>query len=261
MTRAIEIKPGQFYIAPVGTLPLEDGWKPLGHTTLDNLTMEAPMTEKYTSRNGFSTLAVESNNGQTVVRTSAATLPLNAKDIPAIAQDLFQSSHDHYSTRVLTAGKANGGSDTIVVGYDGTEARVYSPETEQAAQRNLNFALANLAAYNRFHKVTKPALEKAKAEEAVKKAKIKEAEAEALKGLRESADGLAFYNKQNNTTYGSWASIPFMGSIVRGQWIELAKADKATRKPVGIRPIADTPFYGGRSIFADLYAAPQRFAL
>ena len=121
------------------------------------------------------------------------------------------------------------GKATVAVSNGGLEGRVYRPTTEEQAQRNLNFAIANLTAYVDWDQ--RGRAEQIRAElEAKRKAELAEAEAR-LKEVR-LKNGLDLYNKVHNTRHLTWAGPIFVPAAQREAWAkqaeELAKLQRAS---------------------------------
>lgn len=112
------------------------------------------------------------------------------------------------------------GKKTYRTGYGDVEARVYAPESEGQAQRNLNFARANLKAYLDWME-----------EEPIRK---KQAETESKNREVYSARALRAYNSQGDTKHTSWASV-FSPNAVSDTfvdaWIKLVKDIDASYVP------------------------------
>ena len=102
---------------------------------------------------------------------------------------------------------------SIGAGYGDYQALVYKPTTEKQALRNLNFAIANLAAYDWWNKTgaeearkKAEAEAKAKAEEA---RKVKLEQAEKARVAAELKGAIQLFNKLNSTNYASWDNFEF----------------------------------------------------
>lgn len=192
------------------------------------------MSRTFTNRAGAS-ITVDSNGIYPMLRTDTAHgrfSVLRDEDLPA-----FLGAVIDRSTRLGNKIKhvVLDGKPSIKVG-DGTKAGiVYKPTTDDQAERNLNFALANLAAYNYWVETGKAEEErKAKREAELKAAVDRRAKEAAEANLRrieqEERDGLALYNKAHGRSYLSFASVPFMGSTAKQEWITLAKTKKALER-------------------------------
>jgi hypothetical protein len=111
------------------------------------------------------------------------------------------------------------GKDTVAVG----NARVYQAESAGEAQRNLNFAIANLTSYIRYVDQIKVEQER-KAKEA---AEAKKREVEAKQAARNKA-GLDLYNRVHGTRHMTWGSLPVTLSLsTREGWAD--KAEEITK--------------------------------
>lgn len=119
---------------------------------------------------------------------------------------------------------------------------VYAAATEGEAQRNLDFALANLASYlnweqhgreearKREENLRRIERAKAKAEaEAEEKAKAEAAE-KARKADKDRKLGLHHYNVANGTLYGSWSAAGIYSEQTILKWVALSKQADALRK-------------------------------
>jgi hypothetical protein len=153
---------------------------------------------------------------------------LRGEDVPNFAYELFNNS------ALMPKPKTNlpyGGQPYVSAGDGDAQARVYFPKNEEQAKRNLNFAVANLKAYEQWEKHTKPA------QEAQKKADLARLEAEAkikadreLKAKKERVArearlkaGLDLYNKVNGTRHMTWSQT-ILGLTKREQWCDQAEA-------------------------------------
>lgn len=112
------------------------------------------------------------------------------------------------------------GKKTYRTGYGDVEARVYAPESEGQAQRNLNFARANLKAYLDW--MEEEPLRKKKAEEESKSREVY------------SSRALRAYNSQGDTKHTSWESVfspSAVSKTVVDAWIKLVKDIDASYVP------------------------------
>jgi hypothetical protein len=152
---------------------------------------------------------------------------LKSEDIPQFAYELFANSGYTPRARINLPG---GGTPFISVGTGDEQARINTPSNEKQAERNLNFAIANLKAYQQWVSVTKPAIERKKQEdlarlEAEAKAEAKaKAEKEAIekKQAARSKAGLDLYNRTFGTTFSSWASA-HLSLSTREEWADKAE--------------------------------------
>lgn len=121
------------------------------------------------------------------------------------------------------------GKATVSVGQGGLEGRVYRPTTDEQAERNLNFAIANLEAYVDWEKRGREA--QAKAELEAKRAAELKAAQDRLKETQ-LKNGLELYNKLHSTRYLTWASLPYVPPAQREAWAkqaqELAQLQRAS---------------------------------
>jgi hypothetical protein len=282
------MKPGQVFIAPAGTSPLEAGWKPLGHTSRDGLivdgtitadritsgsiaanyhcfpqrfmlgttTQELPLplpSETFTDTNGRG-LTVSTSYGKTNLSTSSYLgATISPKDTPELALSIL--AHDDYKNRTRHLSS----TDTIAVGYDELEGRVYVPKDEKQALRNLNFAIANLAAYERYQNVVKPAQAaeaKKKAEaEAKRQADLAAAKKRVEEGKLERS-ALRLYNATKGTGYSMWPT--FMGQATRDKWISLAKAAEQINSTVTMGTVNASSLFGNGGYNSAIF--PSSFA-
>lgn len=197
--------------------------------TAPTTTKESPLPATFTNHSGAS-ITVDSNGIYPMLKTSTREnfSVLIDRDLPAFLQAVISRS-PRYKRSARTV--VQDGKPSIKVGDNGAAGIVYKPTTQDQAERNLNFALANLAAYLEWERVGKAEAErKAKREAEEKAAAERRAKAEAEANLRrieqEEADGIRAYNKAMGTSYRKFSDVLFMGSIAKKQWIELGKAQK-----------------------------------
>ena len=129
---------------------------------------------------------------------------------------------DMLGTSLISKKMGRDGVVTLSVGVGSGEARVYEPTTEQAANRNLNFARANLAAYLRWQDGAAQRV----ADRLERERKLAEQE----KGLKEreltERRSLAAYNDQAGTHHPSWKSVFFPRAVdqeVVDAWSKLVR--------------------------------------
>lgn len=118
---------------------------------------------------------------------------------------------DMLGTSTARRSKDNSGLVTFTVGVGSTEARVYEPTTDQGANRNLNFARANLAAYLHWHEDAA----QRRADEIERERKLAEQEKELKERELLERRSLAAYNDQAGTHHPSWASVFFPRPVER----------------------------------------------
>jgi hypothetical protein len=118
---------------------------------------------------------------------------------------------------------------------------VYAAMTEGEAQRNLDFALANLASYLNWEQYGREEARKReenlrRIEQEKRQAEVRaKAEAEEKrqaqeKLYKERAEGLRHYNVANGTNYGTWTGAGIYSEQTIQKWIDLAKQANALRK-------------------------------
>ena len=122
---------------------------------------------------------------------------------------------EHRAGVIIGAGRATkitmDGKPSLRVGNGSSKAVVYAPTCEQEAQRNLNFARANLAAYTGW------------LDEAPARAK---AELEAKNRKDYERRGLEAYNMQANSKHSSWSAVfwpRLEDKTVVDAWVKLVK--------------------------------------
>lgn len=213
---------------------------------------------RITTRVGKANMGGLSHSGKEGIRIQTpyalAEMPLEGTDAAKIAQALLER---------LPNGKEAGrtrldGRTTVHVG----SAKVYEAMTEGEAQRNLDFALANLESYlhweleGRKLKAKRDA-ELAAAEKRAAEQKEREAKAAALE-----KKALAIYNAVQGTTY---ARFPiFMGTVQKQKWLDVAKQAEEVRKANSVTILTDQINAGtisadtlGRSLYANnLFGRP-----
>lgn len=119
--------------------------------------------------------------------------------------------------------------ETVVAG----NAKVYQAQSDGEAQRNLDFALANLTSYIRYVDGIKAEQEKRIAEakrRAEEKQRIEEKQAARNKA------GLDLYNKINGTRYQSWGTVAHAPLSIREKWSD--KAEELTKLRRDSNPFA-----------------------
>lgn len=172
-------------------------------------------------------------NGRIEFTTGGQRFPLEAEDVPALAAAVLGPSSLKQFPRQLGAGQ-----ETVSEGTGKTEARVYVPTSDGGAERNLNFAKANLAAYLTWvereperKKAQQAAMEKVRqAEKAMEelKASVRNYAAEATLLAR----ALAAYNAFRNTNIGTWEGVfaPFnVDKLTVDRWVRVVQdIDKTT---------------------------------
>jgi hypothetical protein len=150
--------------------------------------------------------AVIGSVGRDSLTTPAATIV--GIDIAKAARDLI--------TRVeggkLPATTYMDDKETVVAG----KARVYQAQSEGEAQRNLDFAVANLTSYIRYVDSIKPEQE-AKAKEAAEKAQVEAKQAAFYKA------GIDLFNKVHGTRHFSWGTVSHAPLSIRDKWSKQAE--------------------------------------
>lgn len=227
-------------------------------------TEESPLASKnFTGSNGRK-LTVSSLYGKTHISTETYLgTGINHEDTASLALSILAADSRKHVARHLQS------SNTMAAGYDGDEGRVYVPKDDQQALRNLNFAIANLAAYERYQTVVKPEQEaaKKKAEEALKalreEAKRKEeaeakakAEAKRREELHIEKKALKIFNASRGTGYTMWPT--FMGQASRDKWIALAKQAEVINSTSPTPQYPDSLFSRGgynSAIFPSVFSA------
>lgn len=129
---------------------------------------------------------------------------------------------DMLGTSLISKKMGRDGVVTLSVGVGSAEARVYEPTTEQAANRNLNFARANLAAYLRWQ----DGAAQRRADEIAEAERIAEQEKELKERELTQRRSLAAYNDQAGTHHPSWASVFFPRPVdqeVVDAWSQLVR--------------------------------------
>jgi len=205
------------------------------------------------------TVTVDNNGIYPMLRTNAQggihTVVVD-RDVPALAFELFNKSARFGRDIKATT---QDGKPSIKVGTGSMAGIVYKPTTNEQAERNLNFALANLAAYEEWERTGRKvaeareaalkAAEKRVAEEKAKR-EAEEAKRQA-EHARKRADALTFYNLTNGTRFYSWSSVGLIGEARIQQWIDLSESAKALKK---YSPI------GGSSLRPTLYPSSNPFS-
>lgn len=162
------------------------------------------------------------------IKTYGATTPtaLKSENVPEFAYQLFMNSGSLPHPRVNLPG---GGSQPFIsAGTGTTQARVNQPQSEAEAKRNLNFAIANLAAYQQWEKVTAPALEreaKAKAKAEAEEKRQAEARLVALEAKQKARNkaGLDLFNNVNSTRHMTWGTVYHAPLSIREKWADKAE--------------------------------------
>lgn len=203
----------------------------LGTDQENHLAIASADSRSTTYKNGIGRTIELGTNGfhpQIEIPSQRQTV-LTSEDVADFAYELFNKSAKLPKALVNLPASAQ---PFISAGTGESQARVFSPKNEEQAKRNLNFAIANLKAYQQWEKVTKPALERKKQEdlarlEAEAKAKAeaeaKKREIEAKQVARNKA-GLDLYNKVIGGRYLSWGSIPYTLSLsTREKWNDKAE--------------------------------------
>jgi hypothetical protein len=185
-------------------------------------------------------ITVDNNGIYPMLKTSKGRheyAVLRDADLPAFLKAMLDNS---MRTKGRTTTVTVDGKPSVKVGDGGAAGIVYKPTTDDQAKRNLNFALANLAAYVEWETTGKAEAEaeakkKAEALESLRK-QAKEIEERAAKRRAEEAaenrkrrDALLFYNKVNLTSFYTWSGIPFMSETIIKHWIELSEANRRVR--------------------------------
>lgn len=114
------------------------------------------------------------------------------------------------------------GKASVFAGNGGIQARVYRPTTEEQAQRNLNFAIANLSAYVEWDQ--RGRAEQARIEKE-REENLRKAEAEAAKEKARQARlkaGLDLYNKTTGSRALTWGYTP-VGPVKQEEWAKKAE--------------------------------------
>lgn len=171
---------------------------------------------------------------------------LLSKDLPAFLERTLKGSRFNRDIKSFVLD----GKPSIKVGEGTGGGIVYKPTTEDQAKRNLNFALANLAAFNEWEmsgrevQAKREANLKAAEERATKERQEREEreakeaaerEAKRTETNRIRAKGLRMYNAANSrSTFAAWPT--FMGDGIKDQWIALAKSSEAI-KPKPLPPV------------------------
>lgn len=134
----------------------------------------------------------------TLRTTGNQSVVLNTEQVVKLSHELLAHSLNTPAVRKLAATDKE--PLTIAAGQinSSTEARVYAPADKGAAQRNLNFAIANLAAYNYW---VEEGEAKAKAAAEAKAKAEAEAKRKAKQDEHEYAGALSLYNRVNGTSY------------------------------------------------------------
>lgn len=200
------------------------GVDPAPTTTQERLLL----SETFTNNVGAS-LTVDSNGIYAMVKATPGIggnyAVLTDKNLPKFLRSIV----DHSVTfgrkvKHLTLD----GKPSIKAGEGGAAGIVYKPTTQDQADRNLNFALANLEAHVWWETTGKAQAEreaKVKAEREAAAARDAKRREENLRRIeKEEADGIAAYNKARGTSYRKFSDILFMGSAMKEQWIEVGKA-------------------------------------
>lgn len=228
----------------------------------------------------YPTLPTGKNNGRDVVCITNA---------PKFARDLLERVSPTATARpdklVVNQPKTitSFGHESLEVGEDSTRAVVFKPTSDTQAQRNLNFAIANLFAAVEWYESGK-----AKAEEAKKKAEAEaKAEAERKEAERKAreekarkerednekleAEALKLYNATYGTTHSSWIYVggglySWEKSALKRKWVEVAREArkaKAAFNPISslrVSPIIPRTITTNNTRFADsLYDALRRW--
>jgi len=221
----------------------------------DTLTTDLPYTVsdrtgKLTTRVGAGT-AIGTRNATSIrVATpyAVAEMALEPRTQALVANELLK----RLPTAKGVQTTVQDGRSTIAV----DNARVYQALTEGEAQRNLNFALANLESYlywerkGRAEKIEREAnLKRAEERKAKELADAKKAAEEAT---RLSKKALAIYNAVNSTNYVRFPVL--MGSTQLQKWLDVAReAEKvASLNALTVPTLRDLyPSFSGGPMFAN----------
>jgi hypothetical protein len=132
------------------------------------------------------------------------TATLYGEQLSQLAQTLLKRIRPAAVTSTRTDGK-----QSIATG----KAVVYKAQSEGEAQRNLDFAIANLESYLQWEATGR------------KEAKDKADLAEAKKRVEETRlkNGLALYNKVHATRHLTWNAVPYVSPAKREEWAKQAE--------------------------------------
>lgn len=187
---------------------------------------ESPLSETFTNNAGAS-ITVDSNGIYPMIKANpnyGTFAVLRDRDLPKFLKAVINGS-TQFGRKVKHV--TLDGKPSIKAGEGGSAGIVYKPTTQDQADRNLNFALANLEASIWWETTGKAEAEiKAKRDAELKAAqeRVTKLREENLRRVeKEEADGIAAYNKSKGTSYRKFSEIMFMGSVMKSEWIEIGK--------------------------------------
>lgn len=175
-------------------------------------------------------------NGRVQFAVGADTFLLEEAQIPALATAILHPKPVRLTSPVF----GKDGQETVIVGEGSTEARVYVPTSDGGAERNLNFARANLAAQRIWAEREPERKAKARREADERAAKLAAAQkamdelaatvGDFTRGVGKSIQrgrALRAYNARYDTTYPSWDRTGASPRIV-DTWIAVVDAIDST---------------------------------